>query len=91
VRVASNSLFYRFLISVCRLVFDSLLVDERSGKTSFRDFTRNDTQMAKLFQSFLFNFIARECRQWTVKSENISWQAASSTDPTLQTLAANAN
>jgi 5-methylcytosine-specific restriction enzyme subunit McrC len=86
VRVTSNNLFYRFLISVCSLVFDSLLVDERSGTTTFRDFTRDDAKMAKLFQSFLFNFIARECPQWTVKSENISWRAASATDPNLELL-----
>ncbi|WP_409411315.1 5-methylcytosine restriction system specificity protein McrC [Bradyrhizobium sp. AUGA SZCCT0182] len=86
VRVTSNNLFYRFLLSTCRLVFDSLLVDEATGKVRFRDFTRDEDKMAGLFQSFLFNFIARECAEWTVKSENIGWQAVSSTDPNLQLL-----
>jgi 5-methylcytosine-specific restriction enzyme subunit McrC len=85
-RVTSNSLFYRFLLNVCYFVFESLLVDERSGSSKFRDFTRDDDKMARLFQSFLFNFIARECPQWSVRSENIKWQAASETDPGLALL-----
>ena len=86
VQVSSNNQFYRFLLSVCRLICDSLLVDESSGTTRFRNFTRDEKKMAALFQSFLFNFIARECRQWAVKSENIAWQASSPTDPNLKLL-----
>ena len=86
VRVTSNSLFYRFLLNICNFVFESLLVDETNGSSRFRDFTRDDDKMARLFQSFLFNFIARECPDWTVKSENIKWQATSGTDPDLALL-----
>jgi 5-methylcytosine-specific restriction enzyme subunit McrC len=86
VRVTSNNLFYRFLLDVCNLVFESLLVDESSGSSRFRDFTRDEDKMARLFQSFLFNFIARECPRWTVKSENIKWRATSETDPGLALL-----
>jgi 5-methylcytosine-specific restriction enzyme subunit McrC len=86
VRVTSNNLFYRFLLNVCKLVFESLLVDERTGETRFRDFTRDEAKMALLFQSFLFNFIARECSEWKVKAENIAWQATSVTDPELRLL-----
>jgi 5-methylcytosine-specific restriction enzyme subunit McrC len=63
-----------------------MLVDEHAGTCRFRDFTRDEDKMAKLFQSFLFNVISRECPQWTVKSENISWQAASEADPNLDLL-----
>jgi 5-methylcytosine-specific restriction enzyme subunit McrC len=85
-RLTSNSLFYRFLLNVCNFVFESLLVDESKGASRFRDFTRDDAKMARLFQSFLFNFIARECPHWTVRSENIKWQATSETDPDLALL-----
>ncbi|WP_461330299.1 5-methylcytosine restriction system specificity protein McrC [Bradyrhizobium liaoningense] len=89
VRVTSNSLFYRFLLDVCNLVFESLLVDEASGSARFKDFTRDDDKMARLFQSFLFNFIARECPQWAVRSENIRWLATSETElaPQIRTVA----
>lgn len=83
IRITSNNLFYRFLLSICRLIFESLLVDQQSGLTKFRDFTRDEKKMALLFQSFLSNFIARECSHWKVKSENIAWQAVSTTDPSL--------
>jgi 5-methylcytosine-specific restriction enzyme subunit McrC len=86
VRVNSNNLFYRFLLSVCRLISESLLVDESTGTTKFGDFTRDENKMPALFQSFLFNFIARECPQWKVRSENIDWRALSVTDPDLKLL-----
>jgi 5-methylcytosine-specific restriction enzyme subunit McrC len=54
--------------------------------TKFRDFTRDEKKMPALFQSFLYNFIARECAQWTVRSENIGWRASSESDPELKLL-----
>ena len=86
VRVSSNGRLYRFVLSVCELINDSLLVDEAAGTTRFRDFTRDEAKMARLFQSFLYNFILRECPQWSVKSENIAWKASSETDPQLNLL-----
>ncbi|MCA1474304.1 hypothetical protein [Bradyrhizobium sp. NBAIM08] len=74
VSVTSNRRFYRFLLNVCELINDSSLV-EPTGSLKFRDFTRDDKKMWRLFQSFLQNFIRRECKQWAIKSEEITWQA----------------
>lgn len=84
--LAQNSRFYRFLLNVCELLYQSYLLDENTGDVIFRDFTRDDAKMALVFQNFLSNFIARECSGWSVKSENIDWQASSSSDPLLRML-----
>jgi 5-methylcytosine-specific restriction enzyme subunit McrC len=42
--------------------------------------------MWRLFQNFLLNFIRRECKHWSAKSEQIIWRANSQTDPALSLL-----
>jgi 5-methylcytosine-specific restriction enzyme subunit McrC len=86
VLVSSNRAYYGFLLDVCEFVHNSWLVDEANGDRKFRDFTRDDAAMARLFESFLFNFMTRECRQWSVVREDIKWDARSVTDPELRYL-----
>jgi 5-methylcytosine-specific restriction enzyme subunit McrC len=85
VAATSNRRFYRFLLDVCELIYDASL-PEGSGSRKFRDFRRDDKKMWRLFQSFLLNFIQRECRQWSAKSEEIAWHAISQTDHSLNLL-----
>ena len=58
VQLDRNRRVERFLLAVCRLVHDQLLVDERSGDARFADFT--DEKMAKLFEDFVIEFYRRE-------------------------------
>jgi 5-methylcytosine-specific restriction enzyme subunit McrC len=77
VRLHRNNRFYGFLIAVCELLHDNLLPDERTGKYQFRDFLRDDDQMGRLFEAFVYNFYKRElpdsCK---VFRENICWKSA---------------
>jgi 5-methylcytosine-specific restriction enzyme subunit McrC len=75
VQLHRNSRFYRFLLSVCELVLDSLLVDEEAGEYQFRDFTREPKRMASLFESFILNFLRIERPDLAVKKEKIAWSA----------------
>ena len=81
VQLHSNNQFYRFLISVCKLIHSSALVDPTSGSYRFRDFVRDERTMAKVFQDFLYNFIRLEIPTWAVKREHIAWKATSTSDP----------
>jgi 5-methylcytosine-specific restriction enzyme subunit McrC len=73
-----NASYYRFLLDVCEIVHRNLLVDERSGETMFRDFTRDDAQMAQLFERFLFRFYEREQRTYHVEAPHLRWNAEGS-------------
>lgn len=75
IQLHSNSGLYAFLIQVCDLAYHATLVDEKSGEVRFRDFLRDESRMAKLFESFLLNFYSQEAPAYTVKSERIYWQA----------------
>jgi len=78
VSLGRNSSYYRFLLDVCELVQTNLLVDEASGDIQFRDFVRDEAQMARLFERFLLNFFKREQRQFKVDSPRFRWRASGS-------------
>lgn len=83
VQLHSNNRFYRFLLNVCELVSGAWLVDERTGSYVFRDFLRDERQMALLFQNFVFNFWRLEATGASVSREQLRWLAKSTSDPDL--------
>lgn len=78
VRMHRNNSFYGFLLHVCRIIYDSTLPTEKPGVWKFIDFTRDEKQMNRLFESFLFNFYIKTFPSWTVKVENLHWQFGAS-------------
>jgi len=86
IRLHGNNRPYLFLMSICRLVHDCLLIDETTGRYRVRDFLRDHQAMARLFESFVFNFYRIERPEFDVKSDIIQWDGTSLTDPTLSFL-----
>jgi len=73
VRLHRNNLYYGFLLNVCEIIHECLLVDEDTGEYRFRDFLRDEGKMAKLFEQFVRNFYRKEQSTYRVKSESIRW------------------
>lgn len=73
VRLDGNRRHYRFLMSVCRLVYEQLLVDERTGAATFVDF--GEERMWKLYEDFIIQFYRREQQVFRVNGEGrgIRW------------------
>ena len=73
VQLDRNRQIYRFLLSVCKLVHDHLLVDERAGDATFIDFS--EEKLAKLFEDFVIEFYRREQRDYRVNhgGRGIAW------------------
>ena len=71
VQLDRNRHLERFLLAVCRLVHEQLLVDERSGTARFNDFP--DEKMAKLFEDFAIEFYRRELPDYEVGRRAIRW------------------
>lgn len=74
VRLHRNNRFYVFLMRVCRIIYENTLPTETPGDWLFKDFLRDERQMNRLFEAFLFNFYKREFPKWIVRKEYISWQ-----------------
>tara|TARA_R100001143_G_C3361001_1_gene135698 strand:- start:2294 stop:3349 length:1056 start_codon:yes stop_codon:yes gene_type:complete len=73
VRIHRNNAFYGFLIQICRLIFESSALDEKSNNYQFRDFTRDHSKLAKLFEAFVFNFYQKKQRRFKVNRPQFKW------------------
>jgi len=66
--------FYAFIVEVCRIIYNSLLIDPVTGQSVFRDFLRDETAMGSLFERFVRNFYKREqLTFYDVKARTIDW------------------
>ena len=68
IRVGGNRRLYRFLLSVCRLLYECMAVCERTGDVTFRDFRRDEATMWRLFEEFVTAFYEREQYAYRVNS-----------------------
>lgn len=68
-----NNAFYAFVLNVCELLLDNILVSEESGESVFRDFLRDENRVSMLFQHFVRNFYDREAPEFKVGAEEIKW------------------
>ena len=90
VQLHRNNKFYDFLMKVCELVHRHLLISEIPGRSTFSDFTRDEKQMAALYEGFVRNFYRLHSR-YRVRREDIRWnwipedQAAAGLLPKMQT------
>ncbi|MDE0028138.1 MAG: hypothetical protein OXU42_01875 [Deltaproteobacteria bacterium] len=73
VQLDRNRRYYRFLLSVCRLIYEQLLVDEQSGEARFTDFSED--RMEKLYEDFIIEFYRREQKAYRVnhRGRRIDW------------------
>ncbi len=76
VQLGGDRRLYQFLLSVCRLLYESSVVDEKTGRTTFRDFRRDEATMWALFEEFVTGFYEREQRVYGVNpggTRRIHW------------------
>ena len=74
IRLNRNNRFYKFVLNVCQLVFESSLPSEEKGRFRFIDFTRDEVKMYRLFENFVFNFYSLELQGiFKVKRDQIEW------------------
>ncbi|MCD6297876.1 MAG: 5-methylcytosine-specific restriction endonuclease system specificity protein McrC [Deltaproteobacteria bacterium] len=73
VQLHQNNAFYDFLLKICELIYNNLLVSEDPGKSKFRDFLQDKKAMARLFEEFVRNFYKTEAPSYRVDREYISW------------------
>lgn len=86
IRLNRNNKFYEFILNICHLIYENSLLDEKTGKWQFKDFTRDEQKMNRLFEDFLRNFYSIEQNEFKVRRENIYWQFSASENHHLQFL-----
>lgn len=76
VQIHRNNCFYRFLMNICRIIYDHTFVEEESGRIQFKDFRENEALMWAVFEDFIFNFYRLEQDKYQVSRSHIRWNCA---------------
>ena len=90
VRIHRNNRFYSFLLHLCRIIRENLLVNQEDGISTFYDFREDDQRMGLLFQQFVRTFLERET-SYKVSAPKIDWLGAEASEsdvrhlPSMQT------
>lgn len=73
IKIHRNNYFYGFILNICRLINKNLIPNQNKGKSEFRDFLRDEKEMAYVFENFVRNFYKYKQNQFKVKREDIDW------------------
>jgi len=73
VKLHRNNYFYHFLLNVCELIHDCVLVNEKTGDYRMADFVRDEGRMNALFEEFVRNFFKKEQNLFDVSRDYIRW------------------
>ena len=74
VRIQRNNCFYHFLLNVSELIHQNLLPNQEKGPFKFKDFLRDERQMARVFEEFVRNFYKIEVPEAKVYREDLRWK-----------------
>ena len=75
VRIHRNNSVYDFLLKISKLIIENTVLDEADGNYHFKEFIGSDKAMAALFEAFVRNFYKKEQRVFSVRREDINWDA----------------
>lgn len=75
VRIHRNNSFYDLLLRICKLIIENTVLDQRTGTYHFKEFMGSEKAMANLFESFVRNFYKIEQKDYSVRREDIQWDA----------------
>ena len=85
VRIHRNNQFYSFLLHLCRIIYDNLLVNQEEGTAEFYDFREDEHKMGLLFEQFVRRFCERET-SYAVSAPKIDWFGAEGIETDLRHL-----
>ena len=74
VQLHRNNSFYDFMIKVCELIYDNLLILKDGKGRRFRDFVQDEKVMSIIFEEFVRNFYERHLANYQVRRSYIEWQ-----------------
>ena len=73
VQLYSNYAFYRFLLHLCELIFDSLLPLKGGTEYSFYNVMDDEDRMWRIFEKFVRNFYRYEQSDYRLGPRRIEW------------------
>lgn len=75
-RIHKNNLHYKLSLDICKLIYNNMMPDESNGSITFKEFYKEDKEMAYIFENFVRNFYKRHLNNCNVSSEHIKWDVS---------------
>lgn len=72
IRFQRSNISYRFLLSICQLVLDGVLITTEKGERKLARFV-DDQHMSRLYEKFILEYYAAECTCAAASSPQIKW------------------
>lgn len=71
-----NNIHYKFIINICKLVYNNLILDKNYNENSGRFYIdKNEKKtMHRIYEKFVLNYYKINYQNFTVKSQPIKWQ-----------------
>lgn len=60
-------------MNICFLIYKNLILTKNKGESQFKDFIRDEKEMAYIFENFVRNFYKVKQDKFSVRRENIKW------------------
>lgn len=73
VQLHRNNAEYAFALRVCELIHENVMIDDRTGRTRFREYQATQQQMGTLFQTFVYEFFNHEQQRYKISSPKMEW------------------
>lgn len=74
VQLYRNNGFYDFLLNICRLIYDNVLISPQGGDRYFIEYLQDTMTMSRIFENFVRNFYRRHLTGYTVSRSYIDWR-----------------
>lgn len=72
IRFQRSNISYRFLLSICQLVLDGMLITTEKGERKLARFV-DDQHMERLYEKFILEYYAAECDCAAASSPQVKW------------------
>lgn len=81
VRFNTHNLQYRFIFELCNLIRRSISISQDTQDIHLKSFIENETEMFRIFESFVLNFYKRELNGLKVgRDSRLRWQIEAKSD-----------
>ena len=69
-----NNYYTYYMIMICKLIYESTMLSEETGKYKFIDILDDDNRMHSIFELFVYRFFCREQKEYKVYyQKTIEW------------------
>lgn len=81
IRFNAHNIQYRFIVELCNLIRRSISISQDTQEIHLRSFIENETEMFRIFESFVLNFYKRELSGVKVgRDSRLKWSVETQSD-----------